>query len=395
MTVFNVRLGWWLGNPRHRQTWNQAGPKFGLFYLLNELFGLTSDESRYVYLSDGGHFENLGIYELVRRRCRFIVCCDATGDPEMTFADLGNAIRKCSADFSIDIELDLSPIRCSPESHRSLWHCAVGAIHYERVDPNAFPGTLLYIKASLTGDEGADILNYAAMKPHFPHQSTADQWFEESQFESYRKLGYHIARTVFKPALDAASAGGDKVNSEALFVKLRQHWYPKLCAPEHLFSSHSRVLMQIYEKIRRDANLEFLDAQVFPEWLKLTEHAEPKQPPVPADEKLEKLWLPKNYDEIRAGFYICNQMIQLMENVYLDLKLEQEYDHPDTRGWMNLFKHWSWSGMFRVTWAISAGTYGLRFQSFCQRRLGLTLGEVIAAGTGTVAGSQRKRNHLH
>ena len=52
----------------------------------------------------------------------------------MTFADLGNAIRKCSADFSIDIELDLAPIRCNPESHRSLWHCAVGAIHYEAGD---------------------------------------------------------------------------------------------------------------------------------------------------------------------------------------------------------------------------------------------------------------------
>ena len=86
--------------------------------------------------------------------------------------------------------------------------------------------------------------------------------------------------------------------------------------------------------------------------------------------------MPTNPDELRSGFYFCNSLIQLMESVYLDLKLDLEHDHPDNRGWMNLFKHCSWSGMFRATWAISASSYGARFQTFCHRLLGLETGEV-------------------
>ena len=86
--------------------------------------------------------------------------------------------------------------------------------------------------------------------------------------------------------------------------------------------------------------------------------------------------MPDDCEHIRAGFYVCNQVMQVMESVYLDLHLDQEYNHPDNRGWMNYFRHWSWSSMFRVTWAISASTYGARFQSFCRRRLDLDLGSV-------------------
>jgi hypothetical protein len=83
------------------------------------------------------------------------------------------------------------------------------------------------------------------------------------------------------------------------------------------------------------------------------------------------LGLPKRYQERRAGFHFCNSLTQLMEDVYLDLNLEDEYDHPDNAGWINLFKHWSWSSMFRVNWAISASCYGSRFRNFCRYRLGL------------------------
>ena len=62
MTVFNARLGWWLGNPA-REKWCEPGPRSG-FYLFKELFGRTNANSKYIYLSDGGHFENLGVYEL-------------------------------------------------------------------------------------------------------------------------------------------------------------------------------------------------------------------------------------------------------------------------------------------------------------------------------------------
>ena len=106
MTVFNVRLGWWLQNPRYAQRWQRPGPRFSLFLLLQELAGMTDDESHYVYLSDGGHFENLGVYELVRRRCRYIIACDAGCDPKYGFEDLGNVIRKCQIDLGIGIDID-------------------------------------------------------------------------------------------------------------------------------------------------------------------------------------------------------------------------------------------------------------------------------------------------
>ena len=107
------------------------------------------DKSASVYLSDGGHFENLGIYELVRRRCTYIIVGDATADPELKFGDLGNAVRKCWADFGVDIDIDASQIRRSQSSNRSQWHCVVGKIHYPKCDDvgTRLEGKLIYMKA--------------------------------------------------------------------------------------------------------------------------------------------------------------------------------------------------------------------------------------------------------
>jgi hypothetical protein len=185
MTVFNVRLGWWSGNPRYRKAWHKAGPTIGLWYMLKELFGFTDDRSRFVYLSDGGHFENLGIYELVKRRCRFIIACDAGQDRDMKFDDLGNALRKIRVDLGVDITIDVGPIRDRKK------HCALGRIIYHLEDGRQDCGDLIYIKASLCGKEPADVLNYKSLHGEFPHQTTADQWFDEAQFESYRMLGLH------------------------------------------------------------------------------------------------------------------------------------------------------------------------------------------------------------
>jgi hypothetical protein len=204
MTFFNVRLGFWAGNPRNRKTWTDPGPKIGLDQLLCELFGLTNDNAKYVYLSDGGHFENLGVYELVKRRCKFIVACDAGADPDYAFDDLGNAIRKCREDIGVEIEVDTSPLipqsgadgdKC--EKKLTAQHCVVGTIHYDMADPEGGKGVFVYIKASLTGNEPADVLNYQTCHATFPHQSTVNQWFTESQFESYRRLGQHIVETLF------------------------------------------------------------------------------------------------------------------------------------------------------------------------------------------------------
>jgi hypothetical protein len=105
MTLFNVRLGWWLGNPRSGSTrYADTGPRIALRPFFMEMFGLTSEKEPWVYLSDGGHFENLGMYEMVRRRCRLIVVSDAGCDPDYLFDDLGNALRKIWIDLGVRID---------------------------------------------------------------------------------------------------------------------------------------------------------------------------------------------------------------------------------------------------------------------------------------------------
>jgi hypothetical protein len=266
--------------------------------------------------------------------------------------------------MGLDIEIDIDSIRSQPTGS-SHWHCAVGTIHYEMVERGASVGTLVYIKSSLTGDEAADVLSYHTEMPAFPHQSTADQWFDESQFESYRKLGYHVGLTT----LGAAGQQRPMRNgAESFFVALRQSWYPPSLAVASSFSKHATALNQLFQRLSQDENLAFLDAQIYPEWQRLNASAA-SPPPV-------HFWLPAKPEELRAGFYYCNSLIQLMESVYLDLHLDQEQNHPDNRGWMNLFKHWAWSGMLRATWAVSVSTYGARFQTFCRTNLGLDTGEV-------------------
>jgi hypothetical protein len=208
MAMFNVRLGWWLPNPGKAGAGIHAtdGPRWALGAFLAELFGLTQDDRRYVYLSDGGHFEDLGLYEMVRRRCRYIIVSDADCDPDFAFEDLGNAIRKIQIDLGIRIEMKgiehlkkRRRKRQVPDDEQRYY--ATGVIHYREVDgDNTQDGHLLYIKPGLRWSESPDILSYALAHPEFPHETTLDQWFTESQFESYRHLGFTTGMAILKEA---------------------------------------------------------------------------------------------------------------------------------------------------------------------------------------------------
>jgi len=195
MTLFNVRLGWWLGNPgpRGAKTWRRSGPTYSVGPLFSEAFGLTTDRYKYVNLSDGGHFENLGLYEMVLRRCHYIIVSDGGQDPECSYADLGEAVRKIRIDFGIPIEFGPMSIypRSAIDTLKTPGHnCAIGRIRYSVVDgDNARDGIIVYIKPACYGDEPRDIYEYFKTNPTFPHESTSDQFFSESQFESYRMLG--------------------------------------------------------------------------------------------------------------------------------------------------------------------------------------------------------------
>jgi len=201
MTFFNVRLGWWLGNPgaAGRTTYDRSHPKWAVGPLIDEALGLTDDTNEYVYLSDGGHFENMGLYEMVLRRCRTIVAVDAGEDHDCRFEDLGNAIRKIRIDLGIPIDIDKISIYAGPEKVPTGGrgrYCAVGTIRYSCIDGAVEDGTLLYFKPAVYGTEPRDILHYREQNPLFPHESTGDQWFSESQFESYRMLGSHAVDAV-------------------------------------------------------------------------------------------------------------------------------------------------------------------------------------------------------
>ena len=202
MTLFNARLGWWLGNPRcKRRIWTSPSPRWGIRPFLDEAFGLTADTNSWIYLSDGGHFENLAIFEMVLRRCHCIVVSDAGCDPHYTYEDLANAVRKIRIDFGIPIDFDNPSMPMSadklPTPRHSGKHCAIARIRYSAVDgPKAPDGILIYIKPSLNGNDPADVQHYAAADPLFPHQPTSDQFFDESQFESYRRLGLHVIEEI-------------------------------------------------------------------------------------------------------------------------------------------------------------------------------------------------------
>jgi len=208
LTLFNARLGWWLGNPgaaggdRSYATrlteppYQRSFPRLSLAPLAMEAFGLTDDTSRYVLLSDGGHFDNLGLYEMVLRRCRFIVAVDGSQDEHFTFEDLGATVRKIRIDLGVEITFDGGAVpiyaKESPEVKAGKGrYCAVATIHYPEGD-----GVLVYIKPTILGNEPRDVLQYAAANPAFPHQATLDQFFDESQFESYRRLGVHTVDTI-------------------------------------------------------------------------------------------------------------------------------------------------------------------------------------------------------
>ena len=231
--MLNVRLDYWLPNPRKvghrwstrlagwlerrwhkasgtvarlpRAPWKRAGP----LYLLRELLGIVSADRENVNVSDGGHIENLGVYELLRRECRLIIVGDGERDPHYRFDGLAEVIRMAQIDFGIEVEVaGLDEIRRGEKQH------AVGTIRYRE----GRIGKLIYLKSSLLGDrtlsavlpevqyttspyrddsedydDNAYIAHYHAAHPEFPHESTGDQFFDERQFECYRALGYQVA----------------------------------------------------------------------------------------------------------------------------------------------------------------------------------------------------------
>jgi len=179
-------------------------PRLSIIPFLSEAVGNIDDKSSYVYLSDGGHFENLGLYEMVLRRCRFIVVSDATTDPEYSFESLAQSIRQIRVDLGVPIDIPELTVGVPSQDLKSKY-CAVGTIRYSCVDRDPgdstttnedFDGVLVFIKPSLIGKEPRDVVNYWQGRATFPQEVITDQWFSEAQFESYRTLGSSIIEAI-------------------------------------------------------------------------------------------------------------------------------------------------------------------------------------------------------
>ncbi len=188
MTLLNIRLNLWMPNPNRK-----LSPQIILwpFYLYKELFHKSMENDALLNLSDGGHHENLGIYPLLKRRCHLIIASDAGADPKFKMEDLANLQRKARIDLGINIDMDMTLLRPNQDKNSKAYYVK-GTIYY----PDNERGTLFYIKTTMKGDEPEDLLAYRRKNARFPDETTADQFFNEDQFESYRKLGELVGENL-------------------------------------------------------------------------------------------------------------------------------------------------------------------------------------------------------
>ncbi|GAC1338432.1 MAG: hypothetical protein NVSMB26_25980 [Beijerinckiaceae bacterium] len=214
LSLLNIRLGYWLANPGRladlkNLVANLWAKLVGTWYFARETLGQLNEKCLNVYLTDGGHIENLGIYELLRRRCKVIVAVDAEADQEMAFTSFVSlqVIARIDLGIRIDLPWQVLQAHALDVTEKKLYgqrgwpgdkgpHVAIGKIEYGENET----GVLIYIKSSLSGDENDYVLDYKRRNSTFPHETTVDQFFSEEQFEVYRALGFHACRNLFTGA---------------------------------------------------------------------------------------------------------------------------------------------------------------------------------------------------
>lgn len=222
LALLNVRLGLWLRRPGVGGRSLAPGP----LCLLREMTGFgMSETAAWLNLTDGGHIENTGVYELLRRRCKFVLCVDAEADPEFRFPGLMTLVRHARIDLGVDLQPDLEELRPDPATGLCRSHHQLCPIVYS----DGAKGLMLYLKLSMTGNEPELLRGYRRAHPEFPHQSTADQFFDQEQFEVYRSLGVHVAESLFQPALLGLAGGESSIDEAAPLSEDRwEDWYLRL-----------------------------------------------------------------------------------------------------------------------------------------------------------------------
>jgi hypothetical protein len=192
------------------------------------------------------------------------------------------------------------------------------------------------------------VAQYRSVHPSFPHETTANQFFSEDQFESYRKLGRHVVRHSFR---------GNQPGSSALdvAVKLFDVSAPARTTGE-AFLRHTQTLERMWEQFRKSPALHgFVDELM---------HIHPPIAVIPVSSG--------NPHQASEELCMALELTQLMEDVFMDLRLDDFWEHPDNRGWAIMFMRWARSPRFQRYWSQTRRTFGIRFEYFCQARLGLT-----------------------
>lgn len=388
MAAFNLRLGLWLPHPTrsHAQTLHDrrlAGLPF-----LKEMFGWARSRGSDVHLSDGAHFENLAIYELVRRHCRVIVATDCGMDPEVAFDDFGVMVRRVREDFGIEIRIDLSPLRPDPATGLARQPMVSGDIHY----PEGDTGILLFFKPSLVGNEPADVTQYRTRNKAFPHETTGDQFYDEAQWESYRRLGEHAAVSAFQTLTVGLEREEDRYSAK-VFDRAWGEWLP---APEGFADRVSHLADRLVEldSLLRDDETGTLRREVYKEideldrWGK--KHHVPKTvgedrtiepaPAVPqkAGGVEEDPWPFPEGKHLASSLHLIRRALLVFEEAYEREELERTSEHPVYLGLTNYMARWAYAPLFRMWWPILKTLYPQPFTRYMERRFGLA--RIGAAG---------------
>jgi hypothetical protein len=199
LAAFNLRLGRWMPNPRYVESSPTARPlrKPRMGYLLKEVFGVYDPDDPYVYVTDGGHWENLGLVELVRRRTRWIFCLDASGDRADSFTTLEEAVVMARMECGAEIDIDPKPLK-RVDGRLPKTGVLTAVIRYHTcggTGPDDCPtGLLFYGKALLAQDSPMNTLSYSLRDRIYPRYPTYDQFLSEDEFMNLVKLGEWIGR---------------------------------------------------------------------------------------------------------------------------------------------------------------------------------------------------------
>lgn len=300
-------------------------------------------------ITDGGHFDNLAAYEMIRRRCRYVVICDGGADPGNHFAELASLQRLVRRDFGVEIEIDLDPLRVDAEG-KSLRHLAAGRIRY----PNSYAnseygfqahGVLIYVKPGLTGDEPEDLTQYQAVSPTFPHETTTDQFFDNRQWEAYRKLGEHSVVEdlgFVSRYLDEGGAADPKLAARLFDAAIRE-----LGSEDHrIRTSPSRSSNRFADRLA-------------------------KRPDGWIDELLSELSGIGDDDarkRARQSLLDTMSLLETLEESYYRCDLGRHGDHLENWGVENRADRVSESTEVRRWWPVVASLYSIPFRNYLGSR---------------------------